>query len=252
MSEGLKGTVALVTGASSGIGRASAIRLANAGAYVVLVARSDDELKSVEKELIAIGKETLRIASGITSADDADRVVDKTIHKFGRLDVLINAARVMLNEPLVESPPAEQNQMFDVNLRGLMYVTKAALPHLLDAVSSNPRGVADVVNISSVAERFSAPQLATYNATKFAVAAATESWRQEFTKQSLRFSVIEPGATTTQTFDQKVGQSEALTKAFGEAERLHADDIAQAVHYIVMSPRRVAVNGIVIRPTDLA
>ena len=248
----LNEVVALVTGASSGIGRATAIRLASGGANVVLVARRDEELKSVEWEISTMGRKTLRMATDISSADEAAKIVDKTIQTFGRLDVLVNAAGVMLNGPSVESPLTEWDQMVDVNLRGLMYVTKAALPHLLNAVAVSVRQVADVVNISSVAGRFSAPQVAIYNATKFAVTAATESWRQEFARQSLRFSVIEPGATATQLFEQKAGQWEGFTKAFGEVERLHAEDIAEAVHYIVASPRRVAVNEIVIRPTDQA
>ncbi|WP_074655788.1 SDR family NAD(P)-dependent oxidoreductase [Terriglobus roseus] len=252
MSGHLNKAVALVTGASSGIGRATAIRLAAAGADVVLVARRDEELKSVDKEVVAMGRKAFRIATDISSADEATAIVNKTIQKFGRLDLLVNAAGVMLNGPSIESPLTDWDQMVNVNLRGLMYVTKAALPHLLSAVSSSPRSVADVVNISSVAGRFTAPQVAIYNATKFAVTAATESWRQEFTKQSLRFSVIEPGATATQLFDQKAGQWEGFTKAFGEVERLHAEDIAEAVYYVVASPRRVAVNEMVVRPTDQA
>lgn len=109
-----------------------------------------------------------------------------------------------------------------------------------------------MVNISSVGGRFAAAQVAVYNATKFAVTAATEAWRQEFTKQSLRFSVVEPGATATELFDQKAGSWEGFTKMFGDVERLHAEDIAEAVHYIVASPRRVAINEIVVRPTDQA
>src|SRR6187402_939931 len=129
----LNEVVALVTGASSGIGRATAIRLASGGANVVLVARRDEELKSVEWEISTMGRKTLRMATDISSADEAAKIVDKTIQTFGRLDVLVNAAGVMLNGPSVESPLTEWDQMVDVNLRGLMYVTKAALPHLLNA-----------------------------------------------------------------------------------------------------------------------
>lgn len=131
-----------------------------------------------------------------------------------------------------------------------MYITKTVLPHLPDAVSTSPRHVADVVNISSVAGRFAAPRVAIYSATKFAVTAATESWRQEFAKQSIRFSVIEPGATATELFDRKTGRWEGFTSMFGEVERLHAQDIAQTVAFIVTNPRRVAINEIVVRPTD--
>ncbi|MEV4018879.1 SDR family NAD(P)-dependent oxidoreductase [Nonomuraea angiospora] len=147
-------------------------------------------------------------------------------------------------------PLQEWDQMVDINLRGLMYVTKAALPHLLAAAQDSPRSVADVVNISSVAGRFAAPTVALYNATKFAVTGATEAWRQEYTTRNLRFSVIEPGRTSSELFDQKDNSAADFTAAFGQVEPLEAEDIADAVGYIVTSPRRVAVNEIVIRPTD--
>lgn len=140
--------------------------------------------------------------------------------------------------------------MVDINLRGLMYVTKAALPHLLNAANDSPRTVADVVNVSSVAGRVAASQVALYNATKFAVTGATEAWRQEFTTRNVRFSVIEPGRTESELFAQKDGQEQGFIDAFGEVEPLLAEDVAAAVTFIVTNPRRVAVNEIVIRPTD--
>ncbi|MDF3919547.1 SDR family NAD(P)-dependent oxidoreductase [Salinicola salarius] len=248
--EKLKGTVALITGASSGIGQATAIRLANLGASVALVARRQDRLESLANRIAATGGTALVIAADITDNHEAERVVDQVLERFGRLDTLVNAAGLMLNGPSVESPLEEWDRMVDINLRGLMYLTKQALPHLLQAVTSSPRAVADVVNISSVAGRIAAPQVAIYNATKFAVTAATEAWRQEFTRQSLRFSVIEPGATATELFEQKDGQWEGFTSMFGEVERLHAEDIAEAAAFIVTNPRRVAINEIVVRPTD--
>ena len=157
----------------------------------------------------------------------------------------------MLNGPSIDAPLEEWDQMVDVNLRGLMYVTKAALPHLIASVTTSLRKVVDVVNISSVAGRVAAAQVAIYNATKFAVTGATEAWRQEFTKQSVRFSVIEPGATETELWKQE-GQWESFKVAFGEVERLYAEDIAKAVEFIVTNPRRVAINEIVVRPTDQA
>lgn len=252
MAEKLDNTVALVTGASSGIGKATAIRLATAGARVVLVARRIERLKELEQQIRNAGGEAFLIEADLTKVNDANEAITKTISQFGRLDTLVNAAGVMLNGPSVSSPLAEWEQMVDVNLKGLMYITKAALPHLIDAVATSPRKVVDVVNISSVGGRFAAPQVAIYNATKFAVTAATEAWRQEFTKQSVRFSVVEPGATTTELFEQKEGQWEGFTAMFGEVERLHAEDIAETVAFIVTNPRRVAINEIVVRPTDQA
>jgi NADP-dependent 3-hydroxy acid dehydrogenase YdfG len=249
MSETLNNTVALVTGASSGIGQATSIRLATAGARVAIVARRGDRLRDLADQIKAAGGEAFAIEADISTADEAARVVSETVEHFGRLDTLVNAAGVMLNGPSIDSPLKDWDQMIDVNLRGLMYVTKAALPHLTNAVASSPRKVVDVVNISSVAGRVAAAQVAIYNATKFAVTAATEAWRQEFTRQSIRFSVVEPGATATELWAQE-GQWEGFTAMFGDVERLHAEDIAEAVSFIVTNPRRVAVNEIVVRPTD--
>lgn len=247
--ERLEGTVAIVTGASSGIGRATALKLAAGGARLALVARRADRLEELAQQVRAAGGTAICIEADIASAPAADDVVQRTLAAFGRLDTLVNAAGVMLNGPSATASLADWDQMVDVNLRGLMYVTRAALPHLLAAVASSPRKVADVVNISSVAGRFAAPQVAIYNATKFAVTAATEAWRQEFTRQSLRFSVVEPGATATELW-HKEGQWEGFTAMFGEVEALHAGDVAEAVSFIVTNPRRVAINEIVVRPTD--
>ena len=131
----------------------------------------------------------------MTEATAAEAAITRTVDELGRLDTLVNAAGVMVNGPSEDSPLEEWDRMVDVNLRGLIYTTKAALPHLLRAASDTERSVADVVNISSVAGRLAAPQVALYNATKFAVTAATEAWRLEYTNRNLRFSVIEPGVS---------------------------------------------------------
>lgn len=246
----LDGNVVLISGASSGIGNAAAQRLADAGAKVALAARRADKLEDLAKRLHSQGREALVIAADLTDADNAQRAVDHTVEAFGRLDTLVNAAGVMLNGASEESPLEEWDRMVDINLRGLMYVTKAALPHLLNAARNSPRSVADVVNISSVAGRVAAPTVAIYNATKFAVTGATEAWRQEFTTRNVRFSVVEPGRTQTELFDHKANSDADFEAAFGAVEQLHADDIAEAIAYIVTQPRRVAVNEIVIRPTD--
>lgn len=246
----LDGNVVLISGASSGIGTAAARRLAGEGAKVALVARRADKLKELAEQLRSHGHDALVIAADLTDAANGQMAVNRTIKEFGRLDTLVNAAGVMLNGASEESPLEEWDRMVDINLRGLMYVTKAALPHLLAAAENSARSVADVVNISSVAGRVAAPTVAIYNATKFAVTGATEAWRQEFTKRNVRFSVIEPGRTQTELFDQKANSDADFEAAFGTVEQLHAEDIAEAIAYIVTQPRRVAVNEIVIRPTD--
>jgi NADP-dependent 3-hydroxy acid dehydrogenase YdfG len=163
------------SGASSGIGSATARRLAAAGSKVALAARRADKLEALAGELRSQGHEALAIAADLTDAANAQTAVDRTIDDFGRLDTLVNAVGVMLNGPSDESPLEEWDRMVDVNLRGLMYATKAALPHLLVAARISPRSVADVVNISSVTGRAAAPTVAIYNATKFAVTGATEA-----------------------------------------------------------------------------
>lgn len=252
MAENLNGTVALVTGASSGIGRATARRLAASGAAVAPVARRVDRLEQLAADIRADGGTALVIAADLSDSAAAAASVETTVAELGRLDTLVNAAGVMLNGPSDSSPLEEWDRMVNVNLRGLLYITKAAIPHLLTAAQDSPRTVADVVNVSSVGGRFAAPTVAVYNATKFAVTAATEAWRQEYTTRNLRFSVIEPGRTATELFDQKENSDRDFTAMFGEIEQLHADDIADAIGYIVTQPRRVAVNEIVIRPTDQA
>ena len=247
----LTSTVALVTGASSGIGQATARRLAAQGATVVLVARRQDRLDTLAKEIAADGGQAVALAADLTDADAAADVVATTVERLGRLDTLVNAAGVMLTGDSVTSPLTEWQRMVDINLNGLLHLTKAALPHLVDAAGTSPRRVADVVNISSIAGRWVIPNAAVYNATKFGVTAATEAWRQEYARRNVRFSVVEPGLVQTELLGhQQSAVQERMVARFADVEQLSADDIAEAVAYIVTSPRRRAVAEIVIRPTD--
>jgi NADP-dependent 3-hydroxy acid dehydrogenase YdfG len=247
----LSATVALVTGASSGIGHATARWLAAKGATVVLVARRQDRIDLLAKEIDQLGGQALALAADLTNTDAAAAVVATTVERLGRLDTLVNAAGVMLTGDSTQAPLHEWEQMIDINLKGLLYVTKAALPHLVEAAATSPRQVADVVNISSIAGRFVIPNAAVYNATKFGVTAATEAWRQEYARRNVRFSVVEPGLVATELLaHQQAAVQERMEARFADVEQLHPDDIADAVAYIVTSPRRRAVAEIVIRPTD--
>ncbi|WP_144142679.1 SDR family NAD(P)-dependent oxidoreductase [Paraburkholderia sp. BCC1884] len=251
MSESLQGTVALITGASSGIGYAVALRLATAGASIAIVARRRDKLEELASKIGATGSKVLIIEADLVDPAQAAAAVANTVTEFGRLDTVVNSAGVMLNGDSLTTPMADWELMVDLNLKALMYVTKAALPHLIRDVETSPRHVADVVNISSIAGRVARRHVAIYNATKFGVTAATEAWRQEYTRQSVRFSVVEPGAVETELFDHQSSiTQEAYRKMFSDVEKLHAADIAEATAFIVTNPRRVAVNEIVIRPTD--
>lgn len=251
MASSLDRTVAIVTGASSGIGQATATKLAAEGATVVAVARRADRLVALIAEIERRGGRAFAFTADITQSSAAADAVDFAMAELGRLDTLVNAAGLMLNGPSISSPVDEWERMVDVNLKGLMFITKFALPHLVATAAKSDRDVTDVVNISSIAGRAARATVAIYNATKFGVTAATEAWRQEFTRQNVRFSVIEPGAVDTELFGHgQAATQENYERMFAEVEKLHAEDIAEAVAYIVTSPRRVAINEIVIRPTD--
>ncbi|MBD5605151.1 MAG: SDR family NAD(P)-dependent oxidoreductase [Candidatus Eremiobacteraeota bacterium] len=247
----LDGTVALVTGASSGIGEATALHLAEHGARVALAARRTDRLEALVKRIASAGGTAHAIEADVTARDQAKRAVDETVATFGRLDTLVNNAGVMLLGPIVDADPTEWERMLAINVNGLMYCTNAALPHLLKAAESEPRRVADIVNVSSVAGRVARTFSGAYNATKFAVGAFSESLRQEVTKRHVRVSLVEPGAVETELGSHnKPEVREVLSQRFGQMERLQSPEIADAIAYIVTRERHVAVNEILIRPTE--
>ncbi len=249
--EGLQGSVALVTGASSGIGAATAQALAAEGAAVVLVARRADRLDELTEKIRAFGGSALPIEADVTDRQNAESVVARTVAEFGSLDILINNAGVMLLGPIVDAPLEEWERMVNVNLLGLLYCAKAAVPHLLEAAEKGSRGAADLVNISSVAGRVARQGAGVYNATKFAVGAFSESLRQEVTKRHVRVSLVEPGAVATELAGHNRPEVlETIKERFADIERLEADDIADAIRYIVTRPRHVAINEVLIRPTE--
>ena len=249
----LDGTVALVTGASSGIGEATARTFARLGATVALVARRQERLDALAAEISGKGGKALALTFDITRSDDAAAAVERTVAELGRLDTLVNNAGVMLLGPARDAPLEEWERMVDLNLKALLRVTHAALPHLLAAVDDSPRGVADIVNVSSVAGRVARAGSGVYNLTKWGVGAFSESLRQEFTTEYLRTSVIEPGAVATELRDHlRPEVREAQEARFAGVTPLEADDIAEAAAYIVTRRRDVAINEILIRPTGQA
>ena len=251
MGERLDGTVALVTGASSGIGEATARALAAHGAAVAVVARRKDRLEELVTRIGDAGGRALAIEADVTVQEQAIAVVERTVSELGSLDTLVNNAGVMLLGPIVDAPTEEWDRMIKLNVLGLFYCSHAALPHLLAAVGDSQRGVADIVNISSVAGRLARMGLGVYNASEWAVGAFTESLRQEVTQRNVRVSVVEPGAVDTELTDHLREEIKAVAAArFDGVEKLHADDIADAIAYIVTQPRRVAINEVLIRPTD--
>jgi NADP-dependent 3-hydroxy acid dehydrogenase YdfG len=253
MPDRLDGTVALVTGASSGIGAAAGRALASYGATVALVARRKERLEELAARIEADGGRALAVAADITDQQQATSAVERTVTELGRLDIVINNAGVMLLGPAADAPLDEWQRMVAINVNGLLYVSHAALPHLLAAAEEGPRRVADVVNISSVAGRVVRAGSGVYNLTKHGVGAFSESLRQEFAPKHVRVSLVEPGAVITELRDHLRPQIRAQQEArFHDVERLAADDIADAITYIVTRPRHVAVNEVLIRPTEQA
>lgn len=251
MSERLDGTVALVTGASSGIGEATAYALAEQGAAVAIVARRKDRLEQVSEAIAQKGGCALVIEADVTEKAQAEDAVKRTVAELGRLDTLVNNAGVMLLGPVVDAPVEEWERMISLNLLGLLYTSNAALPHLIAASESSRRRVADLINISSVAGRVPRSGSGVYNMTKFGVVAFSESLRQELTGRHIRVSVIEPGAVATELSSHLRAEiREQALKRFGTIETLQAEDIADAIQYIVTRSRHIAINEMLIRPTE--
>jgi NADP-dependent 3-hydroxy acid dehydrogenase YdfG len=247
----LDGRVALVTGASSGIGEAAARALAALGASVSLVARCKDRLERVAAEIMSAGGRAVVLKADVAQRVQAAEAVERTVAALGRLDIVINNAGVMHLGPLVGAPVAEWDQMINLNLLGFLYIAHAALPHLLMAAEDSPRRIADLVNIGSVAGRIARAGSGVYNLTKFGVGAFSESLRQEITGRHVRVAVVEPGAVITELGTHMRPEIQELwAKRVGDIEKLHATDISDAIIYIVTRPRHVAINEILIRPTE--
>jgi NADP-dependent 3-hydroxy acid dehydrogenase YdfG len=251
MSTSLDGTVALITGASSGIGEATARLLAARGAKVAVAARRLDRLERLAKEIGGDGHTALAIESDITDQEQAIAAVERTVDELGRLDILVNNAGQMLLGPIEDAPTEEWDRMIDLNLKGLIKTTHAALPHLLAAAKDSERGCADVVNISSVAGRIARSGSGIYNLTKFGVGAFGESLRQELADRKVRSTIIEPGAVDTELSDHiRDGVREKTRERFAGIHMLEATDVADAIAYAVTRPWHVSLNEILIRPTE--
>jgi NADP-dependent 3-hydroxy acid dehydrogenase YdfG len=251
MSNALEGTVALVTGASSGIGEATARALAAEGAKVAVAARRLERLERLAEEIGRGGQTALAIESDIIDQAQAIEVVDRTVDELGRLDIVVNNAGQMLLGPIEGAPTEEWERMIDLNLKGLINTTHAAIPHLLNAAEDSGRGCADVVNISSVAGRIARAGSGVYNLTKFGVGAFSESLRQEFAGRKIRSIVIEPGAVDTELSDHiRDGVRERVRERFADIEMLQSSDIAEAIAFAVTRPAHVSLNEVLIRPTE--
>jgi NADP-dependent 3-hydroxy acid dehydrogenase YdfG len=247
----LQGTVALVTGASSGIGAATARQLALDGATVGLVARRLDRLAALAKEIVAAGGTALVVEADLTDAGRAADAVQEVADSFGRLDILVNAAGIMLLDSALQAPLKDWERMVDLNVRALLQVTHAAMPHLIAAATTSPRGVADIINISSTAGRVARPTSSVYNLTKFGLNGFSESLRQELIAEHVRVCVIEPGVVRTELLSHVTPSMQtAARQLLKTVEQLEPEDIADAITYVLTRNPRIAINELLLRATN--
>ncbi|MFI6294708.1 SDR family oxidoreductase [Nonomuraea sp. NPDC050790] len=247
----LDGAVALVTGASSAIGAATARRLALEGAAVALVARHHTRLDQVASEIAALGCQTLAIEADITEPAGVEDIVQDTLDRFGRLDILVNNAGIMLLNSALHTTLEEWDRMISLNVTALLHVTHAAIPHLIYAASTSPRQVADLVNVGSAAGLVARPRGSVYGLTSTGLNAFAESLRQELVGEGVRVSVVNPGAVDTDLVNPRGDTSrDAPGGQFDGIEPLRPDDVADAITYVVTRARRVAINEILVRAGD--
>lgn len=244
-------TAALVTGASSGIGAATAKALAAEGAAVALLARRGGRLAQLKDEIESAGGTALVATADVTDAEQVAAAVQRTVAEFGRLDTLVNNAGLMQSAPATGAALRDWDNMVAVNVQGVLYATRAALPHLVDAAADSPRGVADLVTISSTAGWVARPNTAVYSLTKFGVNAFSEGIRQEVLGKRVRVGVVGPGTVDTEIFSHLAESSrQAFEKQTSGMVMLRPEDIADAVLFMVTRDRRVAVNHMLVRAAE--
>jgi NADP-dependent 3-hydroxy acid dehydrogenase YdfG len=249
--QSLEGTVALVTGASSGIGAATARHLAREGAAVALVARRRGRIEQVAEDIRSRGGRAVPLEADITEPDRAESLVQDTLDRLGRLDILVNNAGIMLLNSALHTTLEDWDRMISLNLSALLHVTHAAIPYLIDAAVTSPRQVSDLVNVSSTAGRVARAGNSVYNLTKFGLNGFTESLRQELLAEHVRVSVVEPGTVDTELVNHLDDAArDAARRQICGIEALRADDVAEAIGYIVTRERRVAVNEMLVRAGD--
>ena len=241
----IKDKVAIVTGASSGIGYATALTLSKSGAKVAIGARRTDKLLELENKIRQNGGEVFSQKLDVTKKSDCDSFVDATIKKWGEVDILVNNAGLMPLSFVKNLKIDEWDQMIDVNIKGVLYCTAAVIPHMYAKKSGH------IINISSVAGRIVFPSGSVYCATKHAVTAFSEGLRQEFsTRSNIRVTCIEPGVVSTELTNTITDESlQSFVETSKKMNSLHAEDIANAILFAVEAPSHVNINEVLIRPT---
>src|ERR1700677_518659 len=247
MTIDLSGQVVAVTGASSGIGEATALACARAGAAVALAARRLDRIQELAERIVQEGGQALAVQTDVGEEEQARTFVQRAHSELGRLDVLVNNAGVMLLGPIENASTEEWRRMIHANVFGVLYCTHAALPLMRD------QGSGHILNVSSVAGRVARAGSGVYNLTKFGVGAFSESLRQEAVALGVRVTLVEPGAVATELpSHNRPAVLEQMAKRFQGVTPLAAEDIASAVLYAIGQPPTVSVNEVVIRPSGQA
>ncbi len=242
----IEGKVAIVTGASSGIGYATALALSKGGAKVAIGARRTDLLDKLQNEILQSGGDVFSQKLDVTKKSDCDSFVKATVKKYGTVDILVNNAGLMPLSFVKRLKIDEWDKMIDVNIKGVLYCTAAVLPYMLEKQSGH------IINISSVAGRIVFPAGSVYCATKHAVTAFSEGLRQELSPRSnIRITTIEPGVVATELTNTITDDSlKGFIENTKKMEALKAEDIANAILFAVQAPSHVNVNEVLIRPTS--
>jgi NADP-dependent 3-hydroxy acid dehydrogenase YdfG len=244
MSTEIGGKVVVITGASSGLGEATARHLSGLGASVVLGARRVDRLQSLARELIARGGKATALPTDVTSCDQLKRLADAAVETYGRVDVLINNAGLMPQSLLERLKIDEWDRMIDVNIKGVLYGIAAALPHMKRQKAGH------IINVSSVAGHKVRPGGTVYSATKHAVRVISEGLRQEVKPYNIRTTVISPGAVDTELPDTITDPDVSVAmRKFYDDFAIPADSFARAVAFAMSQPDDVDINEILFRPT---
>jgi len=235
--------VVIITGASSGIGEATARKLAENGAQVMLTARRKDRLMQLQEAIASAGGKAVYHQADITRAEEVAEVAEQTLSAFGRIDAIFNNAGIMPLSMIDKLHVGEWEQMVDVNIKGVLYGIAAVLPHMLE------RGEGHIINVSSVAGHVIFPGASVYCGTKFAVRAITEGLRTDLRgKADIRVSLISPGAVSTELSHTITDPDIIATFKASGMTPLSAESIANAVKYVLEQPADVDVNEIILRP----
>jgi NADP-dependent 3-hydroxy acid dehydrogenase YdfG len=242
----LDGKIAIVTGASSGIGEATALQLAEEGATVVVAARRADRLVSLVERIDSAGGKAEAMSVDMAVGEQIERLAQAVRRKYGRIDILVNNAGVMLLAPALSAQLEEWRRMVEINLLGLLHMSRAVLPIMQE------QGGGHIVNLSSLAGRLAMPGGSVYSATKFGVNAFSEALRKETVKDRIRVTLIEPGPVATELHKHITdpGARQRFDEMARSVEQLRPEDVAEAIVYAVTRPARVNVNEILITPTE--